>query len=51
MVSEYDHEKAVADGVNVGSEIYIIETEKSISGGTIKANQYVEKRERLTRKR
>lgn len=51
VVSEYDHEKAVADGVNVGNEIYIIETEKSTGGGTIKANQSVEKRERLTRKR
>jgi type I site-specific restriction endonuclease len=26
VVSEYSHEKAVADGVNVGNEIYIIET-------------------------
>jgi len=27
VVSEYDHEKAVADGVNVGNEIYVIETD------------------------
>ena len=26
VVSEYSHEKAVADGVNVGNEIYVIET-------------------------
>ena len=26
IVSEYGHEKAVADGVNVGNEIYVIET-------------------------
>ena len=26
VVSEYTHEKAVADGVNVGNEIYLIET-------------------------
>ena len=27
VVSDYSHEKAVADGVNVGNEIYVIETE------------------------
>ena len=51
VVSEYDHEKAVADGVNVGNEIYVIETEKTKTGGTIKAKQQVERREKLTRKR
>src|SRR6185436_2338960 len=28
VVSEYGHEKAVADGVNVGNEIYLIDTER-----------------------
>ena len=51
VVSEYSHEKAVADGVNVGNEIYVIETERTKLGGTIKASQQVQKRERLTRKR
>src|SRR5690554_668139 len=51
VVSEYDHEKAVADGVNVGNEIYLIETEKTQSGGVIEARQQVERRERLTRKK
>ncbi len=51
VVSEYDHEKAVADGVNVGNEIYVIETERTAKGGTIKANQNVERREKLTRKK
>lgn len=51
IVSEYSHEKAVADGVNVGNEIYIIETERTQKGGTIKADQLVEKRERLTRRK
>ena len=50
VVSEYDHEKAVADGVNVGNEIYLIETKKTKSGGVIEAKQQVGKRERLTRK-
>ena len=50
VVSEYDHEKAVADGVNVGNEVYLIETKKTQSGGVIEAKQQVGKRERLTRK-
>jgi len=32
LVSEYDHARAVADGVNVGNEIYVIETERTQSG-------------------
>jgi type I restriction enzyme, R subunit len=51
IVSEYTHEKAVADGVNVGNEIYVIETERTKQGGTIRAQQQVERRERLTRKK
>ncbi len=51
VVSEYDHEKAVADGVNVGNEIFVIETEKTTQGGKIEAKQQVEKRERQTRKK
>jgi len=51
VVSEYDHERAVADGVNVGNEIYLIETERTQQGGTLTAKQMIEKRERLSRKR
>jgi type I restriction enzyme R subunit len=51
VVSEYDHEKAVADGVNVGNEIYVIETKLTKQGGQLKADQQVERRERLTRKK
>ncbi len=51
VVSEYGHEKAVADGVNVGNEIYVIETEITRHGAQIRAEQQVERRERLTRKR
>jgi type I restriction enzyme R subunit len=51
VVSEYTHEKAVADGVNVGNEIYLIETEISQSGGKIPAELQIEKREKLTRKK
>ena len=49
VVSEYTHEKAVADGVNVGNEIYLINTKVTQEGGKIAAQQLVEKRERQTR--
>jgi len=51
VVSEYDHEKAVADGVNVGNEIFTIETEITKKGATIKAKQQIQHRERQTRRR
>ena len=51
VVSEYTHEEAVADGVNVGNEIYVIDTERTKHGGQLKAEQQVEKRERLTRRK
>lgn len=51
VVSEYGHEKAVADGINVGNEIYLIETERTRQGAVVRANMQVEKRERLTRRR
>ena len=48
VVSEYTHENAVADGVNVQGEIYVIETEVTQNGGTV-LKGLVEKREKLTR--
>ena len=48
VVSEYSHERAVADKVNVGNEIYLIETQVTQDGGTLKAEQLVERRERQT---
>jgi type I restriction enzyme, R subunit len=50
VVSEYSHEKAVADGVNVGYDVYTIETRVSKKGGRLKAKEFVDKREKLTRK-
>jgi type I restriction enzyme R subunit len=51
VVSDYSHEKAVADGVNVGNEVYTIETEVTNNGTRLVAKQLVEKREKLTRRR
>ena len=51
VVSEYSREQAVIDGVNVGEDEYIIETEVSKKGGYIsKAKRVIQKRERLTRR-
>lgn len=51
VVSEYSHEEAVADGVNVGYEVYTIETEITEKGAVIKAKEYVDKREKLSRRK
>ncbi|AKB74984.1 Type I restriction-modification system, restriction subunit R [Methanosarcina lacustris Z-7289] len=51
VVSEYSHEEAVADGVNVGYDVYIIDTDISKNGGKIPAQEFVDKREKLTRKK
>ena len=51
VVSEYTHEQAVADGVNVGNEIYVIDTKRTRHGGQLETGQQVEKRERLTRRK
>lgn len=51
LVSEYSHEMAVADGVNVGYDVFIIDTKITQQGATIWKGEYVEHRERLTRKK
>ncbi len=51
VVSEYTHEQAVADGVNVGYDVYTIETEITKKGAELKAKRLVPKRDKLTRKK
>jgi type I restriction enzyme R subunit len=51
IVSEYSHEMAVADNVNVGYDTYIIETKVSQRGATIWKGEYIERRERLSRQK
>ena len=51
VVSEYTYDESVADGVNVPYDVYTIETEITKSGAKIRAKEYVDKRERLTRKK
>ena len=50
LVMEYNHEKAVADGVNVGCDIYRIKTAITEGGSKVEAGLYVDKRDRQTRK-
>lgn len=51
IVSEYTHEEAVVDGVNVGHNVYIIETQITKKGSAIWKGEYVDKREKLTRRK
>lgn len=51
LVSEYSHEMAVADGVNVGYEVFIIDTKVTQQGATLWKGEYIEYRERLSRKK
>ncbi|KFM18351.1 Type I restriction enzyme EcoKI R protein [Marine Group I thaumarchaeote SCGC AAA799-P11] len=50
QVMRYNHERAVVDEVNVGYHVYKIKTKITEDGSTVEAGQYVEKRDRLTRK-
>lgn len=50
IVSEYSREQAIIDGVNVGEDIFLIETEITQKGGTI-LKQQIEYRNRLTREK
>ncbi len=50
VVSEYSREQAISDGVNVGEDIFLIETEVGQRGGYI-MEQQIEYRNRLTREK
>lgn len=50
LVMEYSHERAVADGVNVGYDVYRIKTQITEKGSTVEAGDYIDKRDKLTRK-
>ena len=50
LVMEYSHERAVADGVGVGYDVYRIITDITKHGSLVKAGFWVDKRHKLTRK-
>ena len=49
LVTEYTHERAVADGVNVGYEVYRIRTKITQEGSQVDAGEYVDKRDKKSR--
>ncbi len=51
IVAEYSYEDSVADGVNVGYDVYEIETEITQKGAELKAKEWVDHRDRQTRKK
>ena len=50
IVSEYPREKAIVDGVNVGEDIFLIETKVSKNGAHL-MKQLIEYRDRLSREK
>ena len=51
IVAEYTYEQSVADGVNVGYDVYEIVTEITQKGAELKAKEWVDHRDRQTRKK
>lgn len=51
LVMEYNHERAVADGVNVGFDVYEIKTKITKEGSKIESGYYIDKRNKLTREK
>jgi len=49
LVTEYGHERAVADGVNVGYDVYRIKTKITEQGATVEKGFYVDKRNKQSR--
>jgi len=50
LVTEYSHDRAVADGVNVPYDVYRIKTEITEKGSRVEAGYYIDRRNKLTRK-
>ena len=51
LVMEYSHERAVVDGVNVGSDVFRIRTAITEQGARIEADSSTKRMERQTRKK
>ena len=49
VVAEYSYEQSVVDGVNVGYDVYEIETEITAKGAELKAREWIDHRDRETR--
>ena len=51
VVAEYSYEQSVVDGVNVGYDVFEIETHITRAGAELKAKEWVDHRDRETRKK
>jgi type I restriction enzyme R subunit len=51
VVSQYTYEESVTDGVNVPYDVYNIETDISQNGAMIESGWFVDRRDKLTRKK
>tara|TARA_R110001583_G_scaffold193470_1_gene362045 strand:- start:7105 stop:9882 length:2778 start_codon:yes stop_codon:yes gene_type:complete len=51
VVAEYSYEDSVLDGVNVGYDVYEIETDVTSVGAKLDAKEWVDHRDKLTRKK
>ena len=51
IVAQYSYEDSVADGVNVGYDVFEIVTEITQKGAELKAKEWVDHRDRATRKK
>ena len=51
IVAEYTYEQSVADGVNVGYDVWLIETERTQKGAVLRAKEWVDHLDRQTRKK
>ncbi|MBT2916559.1 restriction endonuclease subunit R, partial [Vibrio anguillarum] len=51
IVAEYSYEDSVLDGVNVGYDVYEIETEIGNKGAELKAKEWLDHRDKHTRKK
>lgn len=51
IVAEYGYEQSVAEGVNVGYDVYEIVTEITAKGEVVRAQSWVDRRDRQTRKK
>lgn len=51
IVAEYTYQQSVADGVNVGYDVYEIETELSQKGSVVRQGWWIDHRDRATRKK
>ena len=49
-VAEYNHERAVADGVNVGYDVYRIQTKVTAQGGKLEKGFLIDHRSKASRK-